>query len=141
MKAAIPLMILAMLTGSCLGPDTVDVSRLTAHDRLLFAEAAAHEGVRVTTHGRPWHWTVRRTVLPARHGQADPKRILGETVACDIEIDVELAECVPGGQDQHFISVARHELRHCQGHGHLPPPPASDWRLLMVPHAPCWPVD
>ena len=132
--ALLLLMTVTLFSSSCMA-DSVDVSALTPEHRALFAGAAAVEGVDVTLHGLPWDWTIEYASLQKSAGHATYDNL--QLGYCAIIIDPSnMLICRNGGLDQFFISLSRHELRHCQGLEH-----SDDPQKLMFPNVPCWPID
>lgn len=135
MKYAIWAFILFSLAG-CRG-DIVDVSQLNLTDQLLFAEAAAREGVSVTNHGQLWDWSVEYDYGMEEYVGFSQYSYSYNNPDCNIRINPNnLSICKPGGIDQHFKMVSRHELKHCNGYDHSQNP-----QNLMYEYPPCWPVD
>ena len=128
------VILLFILVGCLPGEETVDISDLTTEHRILFAGAAAREGIEVSTSERPWYWKVVYAEIEGYGAYAS----VNDIGICKIEIDMDkLFGCSKGGINQEFFSISRHELRHCQGQtNHV-----SDPDMLMYEFVPCWPID
>ena len=129
------LVFAALLLSGCLDDPTVDVSRLSKHDRVLFSAAAAIESVDVTTESRPWYWTVHYGGAKGRSGWATWKSNALYPF-CEIRLSKNMVPCKTGGRDQIVFTTSRHEIRHCknQNNNHN-----SDPDSLMYDTIPCWP--
>lgn len=139
MKYIIWLFVLILLS-SC-RDDVVDISQLSLVHQRLFTEAASREGVSVTTDKQPWEldvWTVGYDYEMADVGYYINHSFLDAGIYCDIWINPnKLSMCKIGGNNQYFIVVSQHELRHCiNGPDHSKNP-----QSLMYKDAPCCPED
>lgn len=124
-----------LLMAAC-RPDTIDISRLSAVDQVVFAEAAAVEGVDTTQNGwQPLEWEVEYDFTMRKAGGSAHNKL---NIACRIRLNPnEMRPCPLGGIRQMLLVVSRHELRHCQGYfGH-----SADPNSLMAETPPCWPAD
>lgn len=111
--------------------ETIDVSALNDHDRILFSEAAELEGVETTQNGLLKNWFVVYDQSMNHHGYTIPAGLV-----CKISIRTTNLNCADGGYDQKFRVVARHEIRHCFWVQHSTNPDS-----LMFRTASCWPID
>lgn len=138
MKFWVVLLVLTVVFLGACRSERVDIRDLTPHDRALFAEAAAIEGVDTTIHGRPGDWSVEYDFGMRDNGSSKTRAtLLG--LYCKIRINPNLLNnCETDNTGHHFKNVVRHELRHCeaQNGNH-----SSDPKSLMYPGTPCWPVD
>lgn len=142
MKLKYLFYILSLSLSGCLDDPIVDISRLSKHDRFLFAAAAAIEGVDVTTESRPWYWIVKYHNFPP-HGTRGDYRCRNDGLlgyepirTCVIKISYDLIPCEVGGRDQRFFITSRHEIREAKGRPHV-----NDPNQLMFYSSPCWPID
>ena len=139
MRGISGIILLSFLVG-CLDDPTMDISRLSKHDRVLFSAAAAIKHVDITTESRPWYWIVKyKNMYGATRGKARCHEY-DFRVMCKIKLNLKLINetpCEVGGRDRRFFIVSLHEITHVKNNWNH----SSDPDNLMYEHAPCWPID
>lgn len=134
MKTVNLIFLLFLLVGC--QQDRINISKLSPHDRVLFAVAAAREDVEVTLKSQFWEkdWIAEYNLTMPSHGYSITKGGI-----CYVSMNTQNIgndPCEIGGANQQFIIISRHELRHCQGISH-----SEDPNNIMYPFPQCWPVD
>ena len=111
MKYIIWVFILFSLAGC--RSDIVDVSQLNSVDQILFAIAAADEGISVTTHGQPWDWTVEYDWNTDFVSYVTYKN-LHNNIYCNMRINPnKLSTCETKNTNRHFATTSKFILKYC----------------------------